>query len=183
MIRLTHDYANSSISFGTAGRRKASNAALHATILLAAGLGVNSLARAQTVDGKSRADAERAVQAYFAMWSNNAGVNAAAVARFYAPNVVYYGKRMSRAQVLADKQAYIRAWPVRSYREVPGTFSARCTADLGLCHVTTDMAWRRASRSGAVSTGRATIGFDFVPADGGRKIARESARLFDDRRG
>ncbi len=155
-------------------------AAVRVAILLGSGLGVNSVARAD--DGGSRADAERAVQAYFAMWSSNAGINAGLVARFYAPDVTYYGKRMSRAQVLADKQAYIRAWPVRSYREVPGTFSARCTRDLGLCHVTTDMAWRRVSRSGAESTGQATISFDFVPADGGRKIAREGARVIDERR-
>ena len=158
-------------------------AALRAALLLSSGLSVNSNASAQVGmegrDAASRADAERAVQAYFAMWSSDDGVNAASVKRFYAPDVTYYGKRMTRAQVLADKRAYIRAWPVRSYREVPGTFAARCNGDLSLCHVTTDMAWRRTSRTGAVSTGRATIAFDFVPADGGRKIARESAHLRD----
>lgn len=127
--------------------------------------------------GGSQADAERALQSYLAMWSSNAGVTAGAVQRFYAPSVVYYGKRFSRAAVLADKRNYIRAWPVRSYREVPGTFSARCNGDRSLCHVSADMTWRRVSRHSDVSTGRARIAFDFVPVEGGRKIARESARV------
>ena len=83
---------------------------------------------------------EGAIQAYLAMWSHNADVTAAAVDRFYAPTVVYYGKRFSR------------------------------------CRVSVIMAWRRLGRDAEVSAGRARIAFDFVPVDGGRKIARESAR-------
>ena len=37
----------------------------------------------------------------------NSKVAAAAVDRFYAPSVIYYGKRFSRADVLADKLRYI----------------------------------------------------------------------------
>lgn len=118
---------------------------------------------------------EGAIQAYLAMWSHNADVTAAAVNRFYAPVVIYYGKRLSRAQVLADKLRYVRAWPVRHYSEVPGSIDARCNADRSLCHVSVIMAWRRLGHDAQVSVGRARIAFDFVPADGGRKIARESA--------
>ena len=134
----------------------------------------NDGAHAQPVDGGSRASAEQAIQAYLAMWSSNADITAANVDRFYAPEVTYYGKRFSRAEVLADKQAYIRAWPVRSYREVPGTFAAKCNADRSLCRVSVDMVWRRAGI--AVSSGKAHMMFDFVPTEGARKIARESAR-------
>ena len=119
---------------------------------------------------------EGAIQAYLAMWSHNADVTAAAVDRFYAPTVVYYGKRFSRAQVLADKLRYIRAWPVRHYSEVPGSMEASCNADRSRCRVSVIMAWRRLGRDAEVSTGRARIAFDFVPVEGGRKIARESAR-------
>lgn len=119
---------------------------------------------------------EGAIQAYLAMWSHNDAVTAAAVDRFYAPSVVYYGKRFSRAEVLADKLRYIKAWPVRHYAEVPGSIQARCNADRSRCHVSVIMAWRRVGRSAGVSVGRARVAFDFVPAEGGRKIARESAR-------
>jgi hypothetical protein len=134
-------------------------------------------ALAQTPEGASKADAERAVQAYLALWSSDQGINADSVARFYAPRVIYYGKKFSRAQVLADKQAYIRQWPVRLYREVPGSFTARCNPDRSLCKIAIDMTWRRESIRHTVSVGRAHVGFDFVAVEGGRKIARETARI------
>lgn len=134
-------------------------------------------ARAQGLDGGSKAEAERALQGYLALWSSEADVSPAAVSRFYAPRVVYYGKAFTRAQVLADKLAYAKQWPVRHYREVPGSFTARCNADRSLCKVSADMTWRRVSRANAVSTGRARLVFDFVAVDGGRKIAREGARI------
>ena len=134
-------------------------------------------AAAQTVDGASKADAERAVQGYLAVWSSEGSLDAGAVSRFYAPSVVYYGKSFTRAQVLADKEAYAKNWPVRIYREVPGTFAARCNADRSRCTVNADMTWRRVSRAKAVSTGRARLTFEFVAVEGGRKIAREAARI------
>lgn len=134
-------------------------------------------AHAQIADPGSKAEAEHAVQGYLAMWSKNDAINDASVARFYAPRVIYYGKSFSRAQVLADKATYIRHWPVRDYREVPGSFTAHCNPDRSLCKVSADMTWRRVSASNAVSVGRARLTFDFVPVEGGRKIARESARI------
>lgn len=142
-------------------------------LFLAVGLALAAPARAQS--GPEPGD-EGAIGAYLAMWSHNADVTAAAVDRFYAPRVTYYGKRFTRAQVLADKLRYIKAWPVRHYAEVPGTIKARCNGDRSQCRVSAIMSWRRVARDARVSTGRARITFDFVPADGGRKIARETAR-------
>jgi hypothetical protein len=148
-------------------------------LTLAAGLILAAMpaAHAQIADPGSKAEAEHAVQNYLAMWSSNAAINDASVSRFYAPRVVYYGKSFSRAQVLADKTTYVRRWPVREYREVPGSFVAHCNADRSLCKVSADMTWRRVNTSNAVSVGRARLTFDFVPVEGGRKIARESARI------
>jgi hypothetical protein len=129
-------------------------------------------------EGGSKAEAERAIQAYLAMWSRNDDVRAASVARFYAPRVIYYGKPMSRGQVLADKLSFIRTWPQRSYREVPGSLTAHCNGDRSLCLVKADMIWSRTDRRGRTESGKAHLSFAFVPSDGQRKIARESARLF-----
>ena len=118
---------------------------------------------------------EGAIQAYLAMWSHNAEVTAAAVDRFYAPVVVYYGKRLNRAQVLADKLRYIQAWPIRHYSEVPGSIEASCNASRNLCRVSVVMTWRRLGRDAKISSGRARLAFDFVPVEGSRKIAREAA--------
>ncbi len=156
-----------------------SNCFLLAALLLTGPLSasLSTGAAAQTIDGASKADAERAVQGYLAVWSSQGRFDAGAVARFYAPRVVYYGKTFTRAQVLADKEIYARNWPVRVYREVPGTFAARCNADRSRCTVNADMTWRRVSRAKAVSTGRARLTFEFVAVDGGRKIAHEAARI------
>ena len=131
----------------------------------------------QAADTGTKADAERAIQAYLALWAHDGDINPASVERFYAPRAIYYGHAFSRAQILADKRAYIRRWPQRSYREIPGSLSARCNADRSLCRVRVVMAWSRvgAGHAGSV-TGRARLTFDFVPSDGARKIARESAR-------
>ena len=139
---------------------------------------IATAASAQMGDGGSKADAERAVQAYLAVWSSEGRFDHNAVARFYAPSVLYYGKRFSRAQVFSDKLAYVRAWPVRHYAEVPGSLVARCNADAPRCaQVEVTMRWRRVSADGRISTGRARLGFDFVPVEGGRKIARETAMI------
>ena len=134
-----------------------------------------SPARAGEADGGTKAEAEQAIQAYLAMWSRDAGVTRSAVDHFYAPRTSYYGHSFSRAQILADKLAYIKRWPQRSYAEVPGSLSARCNADRSLCTVSVDMAWRRVGAR--IVSGKAHMVFDFVPVDGGRKIARESARI------
>ena len=133
--------------------------------------------RAQIADGATKADAERALQAYLAVWSSEERFKPATVTRFYAPHVVYYGKSFSRAQVLGDKEAYLRQWPIRHYRVVPGSFTATCDPAKTLCKVTADMVWHRVSRTGQVSDGRARLTFDFIPVEGGRKIAREAAHL------
>ena len=152
------------------------------TIAVALGLGAFvSAAYGQEMGGGTKADAERAIQAYLAMWGSGGRFDAQSVARFYAPQVVYYGKHFSRAQVLADKRRYARAWPVRHYAEVPGSFSGHCNAARTLCKVGVTMRWRRVGDAGKVSTGRARLGFDFVPVEGGRKIARESATILPGR--
>ena len=121
-------------------------------------------------------DAEHAIQAYLALWAHDRDINPTSIERFYAPRAVYYGHAYSRAQILADKQAYIRRWPQRAYREIPGTLSAHCNADRSHCIVGVVMAWRRVGAAG-LSTGEARLTFDFVPSEGARKIARESARV------
>ena len=153
---------------------------LHAVVALvafASAAAVQAQAAGGAGMGGTEADAERAIQAYLAIWSSNGRFDAASVDRFYAPRVVYYGKSFSRAEVLADKLAYARAWPVRHYGEVPGSFSGHCNAARTLCKVGIVMNWRRVGTAGRVSTGRAKLGFDFVPVEGGRKIARESATI------
>lgn len=123
-----------------------------------------------------RGFAEDSMQAYLAMWDED--VSATSVERFYAPHVVYYGKQMTRAQVLADKLAFVRSWPVRRSKAVPGSFVGRCNADRSRCEIMSVMTWQRVGRDHRVSNGRARIRLTFVPVGAARKIAEESAVLF-----
>ena len=120
--------------------------------------------------------AQRRLENYVHTWSTNAGVNPATVGNYYAPQAIYYGKPMSRAQILADKLRYIAAWPERHYRIVPGTVSAACDGDKTLCRVSGIMQWDRRSRSGARSVGSARLSLT-LSRDSGGKIVRESASL------
>jgi hypothetical protein len=118
--------------------------------------------------------AERQVQAYVDVWSTDAGVTAESVERFYAPRAVYYGKSMNRAQILADKRRYVRAWPERRYAMAPGTVRVRCDASRETCRATGTMQWSRRSAEGRRVAGASRMSFTLTKSSGG-KIVRESA--------
>jgi hypothetical protein len=120
--------------------------------------------------------AQRRLEAYVNTWSANEDINASSVDHYYANRVVYYGKLMSRRQVLRDKLNYIAVWPERRYRIVPGTVSADCDRQRALCRVSGIMAWDRHSATGRSSIGRARLTL-ILSRDSGGKIVRESASL------
>jgi hypothetical protein len=130
-----------------------------------------ALAQEQRPAGQQ--DAARKLDLYVQVWAQDAGVNASSVREFYAPRVVYYGKSMSREQVLRDKLNYIAAWPVRDYTIRPGSAATRCTAQ-GLCEARAILAWDRTSRAGKRSSGASRLTLVFSQREGG-KIVRESA--------
>lgn len=99
-------------------------------------IGAATSAMAQPASDLSPQRAAQLLEEYVRTWEDDARVNAATVARFYAPRVNYYGKRLSRQQVLADKLRYVRAYPRRSYAIAPGTARFDCAADRSACVVT-----------------------------------------------
>ena len=117
------------------------------------------------------------LQAFLTLWSKDAGVTQASVDRLYAPVVVYYGKRFSRRDVLADKLRFARHWPIRDYGQEPGSLKKSCSADGAHCILRAVMTWRRESQSHVTTTGRAQLRLDFETVEGNRKIVRETARI------
>ena len=120
--------------------------------------------------------AQRRLEGYVNTWSANQDINRSSVDHYYADRVIYYGKPMSRQQILRDKLNYISVWPERHYRIVPGTVSAACDRQHTMCRVSGIMAWDRRSRTGRTSIGRARLTLILSRESGGR-IARESASL------
>jgi len=124
---------------------------------------------------------QREIQSFLSAWAKGPSVSEAAVARFYAPRVHYYGHWESRFGVLRDKRALARRWPNRRYRLLPGSESARCNRDQSRCTVTAVLDWRaRSPQRDARANGAATLWLDLtrrgrvlkIVAEGGNVLAR-----------
>lgn len=123
----------------------------------------------------SSRDTDARMDAYFAIWSNNASVTREAVDALYARQVDYYGRSMSRANVYHNKQYLIRLWPDREYRVEPGSVSKTCDAAADRCQVTAILDWKAANSVRAVGTqGATTLVLGLSRENGVLKIDRES---------
>ena len=80
----------------------------------------------------------------------------------YPPQVLYFGKRSSKAYVMAEKQAFAERWPQRAYSIRPGSVSTSCDPQEGACTVTGIVDWRASSMErNATSTGSARFQLSF----------------------
>jgi len=121
---------------------------------------------------------QRDVRKFLTAWTGGPIIDRAAVARFYAPHVVYYGRAETRAQVLMDKRALARRWPERIYRLAPGSASAHCSRDQTRCEVLAVLDWRAESpQRSARSKGIATVKLDLVRRGAVLKIVRETGKI------
>jgi len=55
---------------------------------------------------------------------------------FYADTVLYYGKEMSRKQVITQVQRFLARWPIRQYKPKEGTVKIDCDEGALTCAVT-----------------------------------------------
>ena len=111
---------------------------------------------------------------YLAIWSQNASIVPATVARLYGRRVDYYGHPMSAEAVYRDKLAFVQRWPVRRYSAVPGTVTNTCNESSTGCRVTALLRWSRADRVGHAERGINSVRLDLAREDGTLKIVRES---------
>jgi hypothetical protein len=82
--------------------------------------------------------------------------------RVYPAQVMYFGKRASKAYVMAEKQAFLERWPQRAYSMRPGTVSTSCGSQENSCTVTGMVDWRVMSvERNAISTGSARFQLTF----------------------
>jgi len=116
---------------------------------------------------------EKRLRDYVRVWESDERVGPAAMQAYYADQVIYYGKSMSRRGVLADKIRFIRTYPSRSYDIAPGSVRTQCRG--GECRARAILEWRRSTRAGATQSGASELTLVFSAAAGGR-IVRESAR-------
>jgi DnaJ domain len=114
------------------------------------------------------------VNAVTAKWS---GTNAAALAgldALYAAEVDYYGKRLSRDGVLADKRRFIERWPKRTYK-IQSSYE-QCTASA--CFVDGYMEWEaRSPARRAMASGVTGFRYVLVPSGGAFVIKGEGGNV------
>ncbi len=133
-----------------------------------------ALAQPASAPTLTREQAAKLLEDYVQIWEDDARVNAATVAHFYAPQVNYYGKHMSRQQVLADKMRYVRAYPGRSYAITPGTANTSCDDQRTACVARAELVVRLTDTRGR-STQRITRLRLVMSQTAGGKIIEERA--------
>ncbi|MGO4909823.1 hypothetical protein ACEN2J_15980 [Pseudorhodobacter sp. W20_MBD10_FR17] len=97
------------------------------------------------------------------------------LAAYYAPGVDFFGKSMSHAEVMADKKAFAKRWPIRDYLVEPGSVRMDCSSEG--CAIESTIAWVAASpQRGAKASGRSTWTLLLVASGGTLKIASEGGK-------
>lgn len=69
---------------------------------------------------------------YLAIWSSNGGA-VAGVPYMYGPTVEFYGRPYTQGQLVNEKRAAIRQWPLRRYAIRPGTLRVICNVPQSKC--------------------------------------------------
>jgi hypothetical protein len=63
---------------------------------------------------------------YLAVWSSSAWASLEGVPYVYGPRIRFYGRNYSQADLIAEKQRFIRQWPQRHYMHRPGSMQVIC---------------------------------------------------------
>jgi hypothetical protein len=63
---------------------------------------------------------------YLAVWSSSDWASVEGVPYVYGPKVQFYGRNYTQADLIAEKQRFIRQWPVRRYSHRPGSMQVIC---------------------------------------------------------
>ncbi len=112
----------------------------------------------------------------------------AALNRLYADPVLYFGKRMSRGEVIAHVQRFIARWPVRRYVPKNDTFVIDCDESLLTCTIKGQVQFdAQSSERNERSTGLATFEYSLrfrsleqtpeITVEGGTVLERSKKAL------
>jgi hypothetical protein len=75
------------------------------------------------------------IQEYYRRTTSSTPDDYRFIAAAFAPEVNYYGKRLTREEVLADKFRWMATWPVRDYRVQEDSAEWQCNENARLCVV------------------------------------------------
>lgn len=142
----------------------------------------NQQAASPTDEGASEGDRAKAIKfltSYHEAWSGPSGKALAFMRSAYADNVLFYGKTMSRDEVLGDKATFIDRWPKRAYSIRHGSERLSCGVT---CSGTAIVEWFAYSpKRGKTSSGSAEISIVWNPRTG--QIETENSKVLETDRG
>jgi hypothetical protein len=106
--------------------------------------------------------AAQLTRAYLETWSSNGKASLSQVRQVYAPQVYFYGRRLTHSALEAEKRRFLARWPSREYALRPDSVSVSC--DSRFCVVSGILDWSAESVArGAVVRGVSSLvqTFDF----------------------
>jgi ATP-dependent protease ClpP protease subunit len=119
------------------------------------------------------------INSIFVAWSNSNEKAVEALQQVYASQVTYYGKLLSRQDVLADKRKFIERWPQRRYEIRSSTLATSCDAGR-ICTVTGLVDWAASNPSSAAHAhGSAEIEYRVLWSEGGPTIIHEAGKVLE----
>lgn len=93
----------------------------------------------------------------------------------YTEQVLYYGKKLNKSDVLLDKRTFFQRWPERRYTVIPNTVEIAC-ANAPTCTVEGRLNWE-SSNSKATSSGSASFSFTWKLESSAWKLSGESSKI------
>jgi len=72
---------------------------------------------------------------YMEYWSAPNHLTLDTAPLFYAPTVLFHGRRVSVKTLMGEKRRFVQRWPERDYRYRPDTMEVSCDTDGRLCSV------------------------------------------------
>jgi hypothetical protein len=95
----------------------------------------------------------------------------------YSDDVVYYGKRMPKSDVMADKRKFMTRWPTRNYVVRPDSVTGTCGNETKACVMQGVVDWE-AANSTKHSTGVANFIYTLEPDEKtGLRVTEESSTV------
>jgi hypothetical protein len=121
------------------------------------------------------------INSIMATWSGpNTDAVIDALQRAYSAQVNYYGKQLSREDVLADKRKFIERWPQRKYVIRTQSLATSCERDeITVCTVTGTVDYVTSSAQAARSQGSAQFEYRLLWTKQGPIIAHEAGKVID----
>jgi hypothetical protein len=129
----------------------------------------------QSID--SAETVRRAQFPFFALTNLSNAEALSALTDHYSDRVDYFGKNLSRDDVLRDKTAFFQKWPSRSYSVKTETLTVGCISAVS-CKADGVVAWNVTGR-GTQSKGSATYTLGWNEENGVWRIVSESSKVLE----